>query len=488
VSAVRAQPNVLVVMTDQLVPFLTGAYGHPVVRTPHLDALAAEGVRFDAAYTPYPLCAPARAAFLTGHYASSLGVYDNASVLASDVPTLAHYLAAAGYETVLSGKMHFVGPDQLHGFRRRLTTDVFPAGLAWVPVLEEDGSFVRGGHAHNYVPPNVGVRPWTTFLAYDEETHFRALEYLRGRTARAEEPFLLVASYHHPHDPFHVTQELWDLYAGEQIEVPAVPDDLPCSAMDRWADEAHETNRVALDDPANMQALRRAYYGLVTYVDRKLGELLEALELAGEADDTVVLFLSDHGDMLGERRMVQKRCFYEWSVRVPLVVRLPGGAVAGTTVSEPVSLLDVLPTVLDAVGYDGERLPLHGESFADLLGGGGGPRRTVLSEYHVEKVRAPCFMARRGRHKLIHVHGHGDQLFDLDADPDERHDLAGRPEVGDVERELLAAILERFDPDEIEAAGAASVRRRDLVRRALERNGTSWDYAPVFDAARQYVR
>ncbi|HWH05009.1 MAG TPA: choline-sulfatase, partial [Gaiellaceae bacterium] len=467
---------------------LTGAYGHAVARTPNLDALAGAGTRFDAAYTPYPLCAPARASFLTGRHASSLGCYDNAAILPSDVPTLAHYLAVAGYDTVLSGKMHFVGPDQLHGFRRRLTTDVFPAGLSWVPVLEEDGRFVRGGHAHNYVPPNVGVRPWTKFLAYDEETHFRALEYLRGRTAGADEPFLLVASYHHPHDPFHVTQELWDLYEGADLEVPEVPDGLPRSVMDDWADEAHDTAGVALDDPQNMRALRRAYLGLVTYVDRKLGELLDALELAGEADDTVVVFISDHGDMLGERRMVQKRCFYEWSVRVPLVVRVPGGRSAGRVVAEPVSLLDLLPTLLDLTGYEGERLPVDGESFASLLEEEPAEPRTVLSEYHVEKVRAPCFMARRGRHKLIHVHGHGDQLFDLEADPHERDDLAGRPEAADAERELLAAILERFDPEAIEAEGALSVRRRELVRRALEANGTTWDHAPVFDASSQYVR
>src|SRR5215208_7005412 len=346
-------PNILLVMADQLVPFLTGAYGHPVVRTPALDRLAAAGVRFDAAYTPYPLCAPARAALLTGRYASTLGCYDNASLLPSDVPTLAHYLSAAGYDTILSGKMHFIGPDQLHGFRRRLTTDVFPAGLAWVPVEDEDGRFVRGGHAHNYVPPNVGVRPWTKFLAFDEETHFRALEYVRGRSADAEDPFFLVASYHHPHDPFHVTQELWDLYEDAEIEVPVLPAryEETYSAMDLWANEAHEVDRVALDDPDNLAALRRAYYGLVTYVDRKLGELLAALEQTGELDDTVVVFLSDHGDMLGEKRMVQKRCFYEWSVRVPLVVALPSEAAAGTTVAEPVSLLDVLPTLLDLLEY-----------------------------------------------------------------------------------------------------------------------------------------
>ena len=477
------QPNILLVMADQLVPFLTGAYGHPVVRTPALDALGADGVRFDAAYTPYPLCSPARAALLTGRYASGLGCYDNASVLPADEPTVAHYLTNAGYETVLSGKMHFIGPDQLHGFRRRLTTDVFPATMDWVPTMDEEGRFVRGGHARSYVPPNVGVARWTKFLSYDEETHFRALEFIRERgRLDPEEPFFLVVSYHHPHDPFKVTRELWDLYDGETIDLPRMPDEVERSAMDIWANEAHETDQVDLSDPAALTALRRAYYGLVTYVDRKLGELREALEQTGQARDTVVLFASDHGDMLGERGMVQKRCFYEWSVRVPLLLAFPDGRDAGTSVIEPVSLLDLVPTLLDLAGVD-RRLPLDGESLLDVR-----RDRVVLAEYHVEKVRAPCFMARRGRFKYILVHGHGSQLFDLQADPSEWENLAGRPEVGDVEAELHAAILRQFDPDLIAAAGAASVERRELIREAMARNGTRWDYSPVFDATTQYVR
>src|SRR3954454_23351392 len=150
-------PNVLLVMVDPLVAVLTGAVGHPAVRTPSLDRLAAAGVRFDAAYTPYPLCSPARAALLTGRLASELGCWDNPPILAADEPTVAHHLSNAGYETVLSGKMHFVGPDQLHGFRRRLTTDVFPAAMEWVPTQDREGRFVRGGHARSYVPPHVGV-------------------------------------------------------------------------------------------------------------------------------------------------------------------------------------------------------------------------------------------------------------------------------------------------------------------------------------------
>jgi choline-sulfatase len=404
-------------------------------------------------------------------------------VLPADEPTVAHYLTNAGYETVLSGKMHFVGPDQLHGFKRRLTTDVFPATMDWVPTMDEEGRFVRGGHARSYVPPNVGVAPWTKFLSYDEETHFRALEFIRERgRLGGDDPFFLVVSYHHPHDPFKVTQELWDLYDGAEIELPAVPERVERSAMDVWADEAHETDQVDLSDPEALTALRRSYYGLVTYVDRKLGELVAALEETGQAQDTVVVFTSDHGDMLAERGMVQKRCFYEWSVRVPLLLRFPDGARAGTSVDDPVSLLDLAPTLLDLAGVE-DRLALDGQSLLET-----DPERVVLSEYHVEKVRAPCFMARRGRWKLILVHGHGSQLFDLEADPGEWESLAGRDEVREVEEELRAVVLAQFDPDRIAADGAASVRRRELIRQAMALNGTRWDYSPVFDATTQYVR
>jgi len=460
--------NVLLVMADQLVPFLTGPYGDPVARTPSLDRLAREGIRYDAAYTPYPLCSPARAALLTGDHASRHECWDNASILPADIPTVAHYLTLAGYETVLSGKMHFVGPDQLHGFERRLTTDVYPAAMDWVPTQDPEGRFVRGGHARSYVPPRVGVVPWSKFLAYDEETQFRALEYLR---AGSERPFFLVVSFHHPHDPFQPTRDLWDLYEGVEIPIPRVPPHVEYSAMDRWANDAHETDAVDLRDPDALRALRRAYYALVTYVDRKLGELLDAVP-----PDTLVVFTSDHGDMLGERAMVQKRCFYEWSARVPLLVRHPDGTGAGTSVDTPVSLLDLSPSILDWVGVD-DRLAMDGGSLDR-------PSGIVFAEYHIEKVRAPCFMVRRGSSKYIYVHGYDEQLFDLDADPGEWTNLAAERDT----TALRACILERFDPDTISRVGEASIRRRELIARAMAITGTRWDYAPVFDATKQYVR
>jgi choline-sulfatase len=485
-------PNILLVIADQLVPFLTAAYDDPVAQTPELARLAEDGVRFDAAYTPVPLCAPARAALITGKDASSLGCFDNASVLPADEPTIGHYLTNAGYDTVLSGKMHFIGPDQLHGFGRRLTTDVFPAGVDWVPSIGPDGRFPAGGHAREYTAPEPGVRTWTKFMAYDEETQFRALEYLRERGRLGEAtPFCAVVSYHHPHDPFHVSQELWDRYDGVDIPIPEYPADLAdsYSAMDRWANDAHETDRYDLTAPESLRRLRRAYYAALSYIDRKVGELLRALRDSGELERTIVIFTSDHGDMLGERGMVQKRCFYEWSARIPLLLRFPDGAHAGKRVTTPVSLIDILPTLLDLAGVpESDRGELHGDSLLPLLDGAGAPERAVFSEYHLEKVWAPCFMVRRGRYKYIYIHGHGRQLFDLEADPGEWRDLSQLVEHAGTVAELHALLLERFDPPALAEAGARSIRNREIIRAAMARTGTHWDYEPRFDVTRQYVR
>jgi choline-sulfatase len=483
------KPNILLIMADQLVPFLTGAYGHPLVQTPNLDRLAAGGIRFDSAYTPYPLCAPARVAMLTGRYASRIGCFDNAALFPAEQPTLAHYLTNAGYDTVLSGKMHFIGPDQMHGFGKRLTTDIFPANIVWVPAPT---GVEQGEHAKSYVLPNVGVRSWTKYLAYDEETQFHALEYLRNRRfLRQSGPFFLTVSFHHPHDPFHVTQELWDQYEGKPIEFPEIPENLDetYSELDRWINAVHGVEEVDLRHPDNLKALRRAYYGLVTYVDRNVGELLSTLEETGQRQNTIIIFTSDHGDMLGEKGMVQKRCFYEWSARIPLIFQFPDGQGAGRRVSAPVSLLDFLPTLLDLAGVpEAERLPVEGQSMSEILAGAEDLERAIFSEYHVEKVKSPSFMIRRGKYKYVYVHRYGRQLFDLEADPGEWRNLSGGPALKDIESSREAAILARFDPESLAKAGLESVQRRLIIRETLRRNEVHWDYIPTFDPTGKYVR
>jgi choline-sulfatase len=528
------QPNILLIMADELVTFLIGAYGHPVVQTPNLDALVRQGVRFDAAYSPSPLCAPARACLISGQYTSTNRVYDNAALFAADIPSMGHYLTNAGYDCVLSGKMHFVGPDQLHGFRRRLTTDIYaeefnmldnraPWSIARDPSLfsVEAG---RGHHVRNYVGSNVHVGRWHHHLAYDEEAHFRGREYLRAKgavralaedatsrgasrdteeprgpgmaRAAGDQPFFLCVSYHHPHEPFWPPKDIWDLYEDAQIDIPEYPADMEerYSAMDRWLNAQHGIRHQVdeLRSPESLHRVRRAYYALVTYIDRKVGELIDTLKEHDLWDETVVIFSSDHGDMLCEKSMVQKRAFYEYSCRVPLIMRFPEDRWAGTIVNEPVSLIDLQPTFLDLAGVPAEaRLPMDGTSLMGLIDGSDMAPRTVFAEMHVEDNPVLCFMARRGRFKYNHMHGVDAQLFDLDVDPKEWNNLAGNPEYAQVETDLRNAILERFDLDAIEADVRRSINARRLIRQAMRRNGTLWDYAPTFDpnkdALQQYL-
>jgi choline-sulfatase len=497
-------PNILFIMADQMTPFLTGAYGHPVVQTPHLDRLVAAGVRFDSAYSPCPVCGPARAALMTGKYVSAIGTYDNAALFPADEPTFAHYLSAAGYDTVASGKLHFIGPDQLHGFDRRLTTDIFPTGFNWIIDRVE-------GEKPTRLSPNpiaidyatAGVRQWSMQLEFDEEVHHKALEYIRSRRTqvggslqrpvaeRDDRPFLLFVSYTHPHEPFHVTRDLWDLYEGAEIELPRLPKNLgdTYSAMDRWLNARHGTDLAGLYDPQNMRHLRRAYYGLVSYVDRKVGELLKALEDCGLRENTVVVFCSDHGDMLCEKGMIQKRSFYEWSSRVPLVVRFPDGCYGGKRVTHHVSLIDIAPTLLDIAGIaPAERLPCDGTSLMGLIDGTDDQERIVLSEMHSEGVYATCFMVREGRHKYVRIGDRETQLFDMEDDPGEWNDLSSDPAFPSIRAAMERRLLDQFDPARIERDVDESIRRRKLVKRGMIANGTSWDYTPYMDVTRQYWR
>lgn len=502
------KPNILFIMADQMNPLLTGAYTHPVVKTPNLDRLVEEGARFDAAYSPCPVCAPARAALMTGRYVSNIGAYDNAAAFSCEEPTLAHYLTLAGYDTVLAGKMHFIGPDQLHGFRRRFNTNLYAADFAWVPIRGAGSPRARGdaeytgprGHVFNYVGEAIKVGRWSQYLSYDEETHLRALEYLHAKgierqTAQEQDtpfqPFFLCVSYHHPHEPFWPPKELWDLYEGEEIEVPRFPENLEetYSTLDRWLNDYHSVGKAKnLKDLESIRRVRRAYYALVSYIDIKVGELLASLEENGFDGDTIVIFTSDHGDMLCERGMVQKRTFYEWSSRIPLIIRFPDGWQQGTTHPEPVNLIDLVPTLLDIAGVaKGERLPLDGRSLLGLLDGSDAEDWEAISEYHSQGSHSACFMIRSGRFKYVYIHGHESRLFDLEVDPGEWSDLSGRRGYEQIEEQFQARIYELFDPDAINKATLESIQKRTLVRRAMDIGHTRWDFEPRFDPTKDII-
>ena len=387
--------NILIVMADQLTALALGCYGHPVVKSPHIDRLAGEGVIFDAAYSSSPLCTPARYAFMTGQHVSRCGGYDNAAYMPATMPTFAHYMRLMGYRTGLSGKMHFVGPDQLHGFEERYTTDVYPADFGWIPDWTRPDERIDLWYHNMSSVKQAGVASISNQLAYDDEVGAQALRAIYDHARSTDDrPMCLVASFIHPHDPYATRQQHWDLYEDESIELPTVarPD---ASAQDPHSlrlEKAIALDAVDIDDD-DIRRARRAYYGNVSYVDDWVGRLRAALEETGLAENTTIVFTSDHGDMLGEFGLWYKMSFREWSCRIPLIVWQPG-AIQPRRVAQPVSHVDVLPTLTalasDATGRPVPEAidPLAGRSLLPLCHGDDGldPDMTV-SEYLAEGNR-----------------------------------------------------------------------------------------------------
>ncbi len=475
-------------MADQLAPQFTGAYGHKVVKTPHLDALAARGARFDAAYCNSPLCAPSRAAFMTGQLPSRIGAYDNACEFPSSVPTFAHYLRQQGYRTCLAGRMHFVGPDQLHGFEERLTTDVYPADFAWVPDWENNEQRDPTWY-HNMDPVKEAGTAATTFqLDFDDEVAFSARRKLFDYARDGNAPWCMVASFMHPHDPYVARPEFWDLYEDAEIDLPQTQqsdvDDDPMSARLRVGMEA---DKVAVTK-AEIIAARRAYYANVSYFDAQIGALVHTLEQTGALENTVIIVTSDHGDMLGERGLWYKMNFFEHAARVPLVMAGPG--VVPGEIGNVCSLVDVLPTLLDIAGDRPELAGyLDGRSLWPLAGGGTDETSEATGEYFAEMAGYPVFMIRRGHLKYVHCYTDPPQLYDLSEDQSEHVNLAADPAYAQLADQLAEEVVAWWDSVGLWDTVVASQKSRRAVHAGMEAGArTDWDYTPKRDGATEYVR
>ena len=481
------RPNILVVMADQLTASVLPFYGGPV-DAPAMEELATEGVVFDNAYCSTPLCAPSRASLLAGRLPSAIGTYDNAAELHADVPTIAHHLRASGYATCLAGKMHFIGPDQLHGFEERLTTDVYTAGFDWIP----DWSLPLRERLPWYHDLGsvleAGVSEATLQLDYDEEVAFHSVRRIYDFGRERDRPFFFLVSFTHPHDPYEIPARYWERYDDRGVEPPTVGP-LPPAEQDPHSLRLLEM--CGADDveltPELVATARRAYYGAVSYVDDKVAELLRALEAVGLRESTIVVLASDHGDMLGERGLWYKMSFFEDSVRVPLVVHAPE-RFAPARIRDAVSLLDLLPSFVDLADAEPPG-DCDGCSFVPLLRGESAPPRTVAAEYLAEGTFAPMLMLREGSLKYVHCPDDPDLLYDLEADPLELRNLAGEPSYEETVRGLRARVVAGWDLERIGHDVAGSQRRRLFVSAALARGTvTTWDYAPPDTSTGRYVR
>lgn len=492
-SMEASKPNILYIMADQLAaPALRIYNKDSQIKTPNLDKLAESSVVFDSAYCPSPLCAPSRMALVSGLHVSKIGAYDNACSIASDVITYAHYLRAAGYETILAGKMHFIG-DQLHGYENRLTADIYPGDYGWAVNWDEPSRRLEWYHNSSSIL-QAGPVVRTNQLDYDEEVLHKSKQWLYdyARGPKQQRPFCLTVSFTHPHDPYAIEEKYWDLYENVDIELPKVsikPEDQdPHSKRLRYVSELEGHNFT----DEQVKRARRAYYGAVSYIDDNVGQLLSVLEKCGLKENTIVVFSGDHGDMIGERGLWYKMSYFENSVRVPLVINAPN-QFRPHHVTENVSTVDLLPTFVDLVGSSlVPGLPIDGLSLLPHLREQGG-HDTAFAEYMGEGTVAPLMMIRRGPWKYITCPADPPQLFNLKDDPLELNNLATSLETNtrDILRAFAKEAHAKWDFHTITEDVLRCQRRRKFVWSALTQGRfESWDWrgSELDDGRNKFIR
>ncbi len=485
-----AKPNILFIMADQLAARYLPFHGHPLVKTPNLSRLAAEGVVFENAYSTSPLCAPARATVMNGLLPSRTGVYDNAAEFPSAIPTWAHYLRREGYKTCLSGKMHFVGPDQLHGLEERLTTDIYPADFGWTPDWRLRQERIDWWYHNMTSVLQPGIAEITNQLEFDDDVCFQAIRKVYDHARfNADKPLALMTSFTHPHDPYAARKQFWDMYKDADIDMPRTPHRQK-QQLDSHSQRLYEMS--AMDDytvtEQDVRSARHGYYANISYVDNLVGQLIDVLEKTGMLDNTIVVFTSDHGDFLGERGLWYKMSFLEPSAHVPLLIWQPNRFKA-RRVKEPVSLADILPTLAD-IGRGGSlqlARKVDGRSLLSLLQGKPeNPDATAWGEYLAEGAVAPLYMLRRGHWKFIHSPVDDDQLFNIDDDPEETTNLA---DSNPIAKTFRAEVELKFDIPRIQSEVLQSQQSRLMLFEAMK-NGSlfPWDFQPLRKASEQYTR
>jgi choline-sulfatase len=462
------KPNILFLMVDQMTPFMIGPYGQKAAITPNLDRLARSGAVFDNAYCNAPLCVPSRASMFSGRLPSAIDAWDNASEFRADIPTIMHYLRAAGYQTSVSGKTHFIGPDQYHGFHERLTPCIYPTHFKFMHAWSKGPYWIEGTSVQTGLG-KLGVSEINGQIDFDSMTLGRALErlnrYALDRKYKSDlAPLFLNVSFTHPHDPYCAPRKYLDMYRDAEIPMPKPYDDIrKLSPTYEWVRIVHGLDKET-PSPDKVREARRCYLAMCTWIDERIGQLLAEVERLGMARDTLVVLTGDHGDMCGEKGQWFKRIYLEWSARVPLIASWPGRIPAGRRVAAPVSLLDLLPTFAEAAQV-AVTTHIDGRSLLPLAEGREeGRDHEVIGEYFGEATIEPIRMVRRGDFKYIATHEYPPQLYDLKRDPDETVNAAGRPEYRTMEAELHARAEKGWDAPELKRRVMTSHAEREFLR------------------------
>lgn len=448
-----AQPNIIVIMSDEHDPAVTGCYGDAIVRTPHLNRLAERGVVFENCYTTSPLCVPARLSFTAGKYASRVGAWSNTAWLPSaDYPSLPRILNAAGYESFLAGKMHY-DRTRRYGFR-----DLYPAnnsfktGRGGRRKADDESVQVASWRGRS---GNFRIAPSSSVIKHDQKVTENCLQFLEKRRA-TDKPFFLLAGYLAPHFPLTVPKEYYEPYR-DKVAMPVIPD----GYLDSLPLNYKHLRRgfgVVDTDPAVVKKGRELYWGLTQWVDDEIGKLLAALGKSAAADNTVVLYTTDHGENKGDHGLWWKNCLFETAAHIPCIVSWPERWKGGQRRTGACSLVDVVQTIAELGGAETPG-DWNGDSMVGWLDDPQTKWKDVaLSEYYGHNIASGFTMLRTGRYKYVYHarmderHGPERELYDLNDDPRELVNLAGQPQHADRIATMHTAMVKEIgrDPDETE--------------------------------------
>lgn len=496
----QSTPNILFVMVDQMsqfvLPIAQPEYRKPryTAIAPNIERLARGGAVFTECYSPSPLCVPARASIATGLHVREHQVCTNGDEFPASVPTFMHSLQALGYHTTVSGKTHCIGPDQLHGFDNRQTTDIYPSDFIWIRDWSEEPEYDPGTSVVKLA--HSGVCRTSMQMNYDTEVKNRGIEFLTEHRLSGEgRPFMMMVSFTQPHEPFQTLQKYWDLYEDVDFDWDgdAPRGDGANHPYNRGLDMYHGIDNHAPNKELTKKSIR-AHLGMISQLDDFLGELLDTLDRLDLSDDTVVVFTSDHGEMLGTHQMWFKRSFMEESAHTPLIVSWPG-KIKPAVHDTPVSAVDIGPTLVDLAG--GIPATVHykasGDSLKTLLLEGSDPdwRGTAMIDYFGDGTNTPMQVLREGDFKLAWFQDYEPVLFNLREDPFEMVNLAGDPAHSDRVAHMAGIINADFDVNGFVAKQKHKQKMRRLVQAARDASASDklcWDYQVKRDPSKQYVR
>ena len=459
-----AGKNVLILCSDEHARSALGCYRHPVAKTPTLDQLAARGTQFTRAYTPSPICIPARACLATGTHVHENGCWSSAEPYHGQTESWMHRLRAAGHPVVSIGKLHFRSGNDDNGF----SEEIVPMHLA------NDGKGWPQGLLRDPLPDYPGAAEMardigpgdSSYTEYDRDITTEACAWLHSKpVALTDKPWALFVSFVSPHYPLVAPQAFYDLYEGLEIPEPIARADPSRMSHPVIREMAKFWDYDRYFDADTRRIARRSYYGLCSFLDDNIRQVLEALEASGAARDTVILYISDHGEMLGNHGLWAKSVMFEDAVGIPMI--MTGPEIPTGINTTPVSLVDIASTVEETVGLTPS--PASGAwQGRSLLGFAHTPEpgRPILSEYHDGGSPTGFFMIRQGAWKYVYyAGGHPPQLFNLDSDPHELDDLGEDARfTADLQR-LHTHLRDILDPEGV------NIRAFNDQKAVIERHG-----------------